>query len=214
MKPLVCLLSLLFCTSAAAAAAKIDCSTLVVEPYWAMSYSSVEAFPNPTQRFRVDFFDIKKPFDFNNCGIVIHADTKEFRIKAKSTDALLNVMHQISSWEFDILGVTTVAGKTKHPYAAILRIGLPNIVNKKVSITAYPKGTYLPKDALMAVRADGGKLLPVIYNGTFRDVGVDPKVKTLEFYIKVGKPLLWEGMRFNVSNSEMIFYKKMPFPSR
>lgn len=120
-----------------------------------------------------------------------------------------------NSWLGDFYGVGQRSGKTVYYEAAVLNIGLPDgLFRTTVTIDGYFAGPYLPPGVLMAVRADGGKLLPLVYDGRFRSVEVTPKVKTLEIYVRSSRPVLWERWALDVVHSTMTFTKKFPFPAK
>lgn len=201
--------------SSLAQAGKIDCSTLRSDPLWNFRYQEVESFPNPLKVVKLDLYDLGKPFRFADCGVVVEANSQQYSVKAKDTKTLLTVMGGILSWNFKLLGVQKTGTKLNYFKAADIRINLPDgLMHKEVEIVGTFNGPYLPQGALMAVRADGGKLMPLMYNGVFREVTIDPKVKTLEIFAKSSTGILWERMLLDVTNSKMTFFKKASFPTK
>lgn len=198
-----------------AQAGKIDCSTLRSDPLWNFRYQEVESFPNPLKVVKLDLYELDKSFRFSDCGVVVEASPQQYSVKAKDTKTLLAVMGGILSWNFKLLGVQKNGTKLEYFRAANIMINLPDgLIHKEVEIVGTFNGPYLPQGALMAVRADGGKLTPLMYNGLFREVTVDPKVKTLEIFAKSSKGILWERILLDVTNSKMTFFKKASFPAK
>lgn len=104
------------------------------------------------------------------------------------------------------------AGKIGYVEAANLNIQLPDgFLHKQVQISGHYKGSFSPADATMTVRVDNGKLLPLLFNGSFRTINVDPKMDTLQIYIKSSKPLVWERMVIDVKNGRMTSTRKSAF---
>lgn len=205
--PIFCLL-----LPGGASAAQIDCTTLRLDVNGCLAYQEVEVFPNPAKQTAVKLDQQTKPFQISLCGVTITADRGQYSFKTKDIKTLATVLGTGLSWRYVIYGEHQAAGRTTYPEAATVTIALPDSFHNQVRITGYFSGRYLPADALMAVRIDGGKLLPLLFNGTFRDVEIGPKMSKMEFFLKSGKPLHWEKMVLDVANSQMTFVKRAPFP--
>ncbi len=205
--PIFCLLLL-----GGASAAQIDCTTLRLDVNGYLAYQELEVFPNPDKQTAVKLDQQTRPFRTNVCGVTITADKGQYSFKTKDIKTLATVLGTGLSWRYLIYGERQVGGRTTYPEAATVNIDLPDLLHSQVRITGYHSGRYLPADALMAIRIDGGKLLPLLFNGTFRDVEVNPKMSKLEFFLKSNKPLHWEKMVLDVANSQMTFVKRAPFP--
>lgn len=145
--------------------------------------------------------------------MTVKADRGQYSFKTKDIKTLATVLGTGLSWQYVIFGERQASGRTTYPEAATVNIALPDGFRTKVKITGYFSGQYLPANALMAVRIDGGALLPLLYNGSFRDIEIEPKLSKLEFFLKSAKPLHWEEMVLDVLNSQMTFVKRAPFPS-
>lgn len=203
----------LLCLAPVATAAPIDCATLQATATWVLSYKEQEQFPNPVKTVNQNLYTVTKPFRLAACGVVVTATPQTYTIQAKSTKALLAVMK--NAWLGEFYGVGQRAGATVFYDAAVLDIDLPDgLFTTMVKVSGYFAGPYLPKDILMAVRADGGKLRPLVYDGSFRKVELSPEVKTLEIYVRSSKPVLWERWVLDVVHSKMTFYKKAAFPAK
>uniref|UniRef100_UPI0025D7F4C0 hypothetical protein n=1 Tax=uncultured Deinococcus sp. TaxID=158789 RepID=UPI0025D7F4C0 len=154
---------------------------------------------------------LSAPYRFVGCGVTVNATSTQFAIKASSTRALLDVMG--GQWSFPFYGVERRAGQLAYTNAARILIDLPDgLMNTAVKVSGYAVRPYLPRDAVMAVRADAGKLQPLLYDGRFRSVTVDSKVKTLEITVKSSRGVLWKRMRLDVVNSTITFIKESDFP--
>lgn len=198
-------------SSSTATAAKVDCATLQVLSIWDIRYKEPAQFPNPVRAIKKDLYSLTTPYRFADCGIVVEATAQRFSIQAKTTRGLLDVMGGL--WLFPFLGTERQAGHLAFYKAATLSITLPDgLMRETVTVSGYVTGTYLPRDTVMAVRADGGKLQPLLYDGTFRPVEVSPKVKILELVVRSSKGVLWERMQLDVVHSKMTFFKKSAFP--
>lgn len=198
-----------------AAAAPIDCNSLALDSNGFVSYREVEQFPNPVKKVKIDLLKQTAPFRLDACGVTVKASPGKYSFKTKTIKALASQLGQGFSWDFTLVGIQRLGGKLSYPEAAQLQIELPDgIVHTKVRVSGYFSGRYLPPDALMAVRIDNGKLLPLLYNGRFRSVEVDPKMDTMQLYIRSSRPVLWEKILLDVKNSEMTFFAKAPFPTK
>lgn len=200
---------------ATASAAPIDCSKVQFDQNGYLIYQAAEVFPHPVQRTTVVLHELTKPYRLTLCGVTVTANANQYAFKAKDTVSLLNAMGSTLGLEFNIRGYQRTGGSSNYPQAAQLSIALPDgIMHSTVRITGYYAGQYLPADALMAARINGGPLKPLLFNGTFRSVEVDPKMDTLELFIKSNKPVIWEKMLLDVKNSQMVFSRKAAFPGK
>ncbi|MFB9992076.1 hypothetical protein ACFFLM_08895 [Deinococcus oregonensis] len=198
-----------------AAAADIDCKTLILDSNGYLGYQTVEVFPNPVQKTAIRLNRQTQPLRREVCGFTVTADRAGYSFKAKNIKALVQQLGTGSSWPFRVVGMQLVGGRLDYPDAAQLDLSLPDgLMHTDIRFTGYFNGLYLPKDALMAVRVNGGPLKPLLYNGTFRSISFDPKITTLELFIKSSKPVLWEKMLLDVGNSRMSFIKKAAMPSK
>lgn len=200
-----------------ATAAQPDCSTLTLSPNGGVKYRDVEVFPNPAKTNSIDLEQQTKPLKRTICGITLTADPNSYSFKAKDISTLSRAMGGYGQgWGYEIYGKSVSNGKTSYARAASLKVALPDgLMHKSVEISGYFVGSFLPKDALMAVKINGGPLKPLLYNGSFRSVEADPKsTKLLELFIKSSKPVIWEKMTLDVRNSKMTFAKKAVFPGK
>lgn len=204
-----------FSLVSAAAAADVDCTKLVADPNGYFSYQSVEVFPNPVQKTVIRLYRQTSPITKTLCGVTVKADSSKYSYQTKDIQSLASLLGSGLSWRYIVVGVKNTGGQVTYPEAATLNINLPDgLMNEKVRINGYFSGRYLPVGALMAVRIDGGKLLPLLFNGKFREIQVDPKMSKLELFIKSDQPVLWEKMELDVLNSRMSFFKKATFPAK
>jgi hypothetical protein len=200
---------------ATASAAPVDCSKVQYDQNGYLIYQAAEVFPNPVQRTTVVLHELTKPYSLTLCGVTVTADASQYAFKTKDTKSLLTAMGSILGLEFNIRGYQRARGGSTYPQAAQLSIALPDgFMHTTVRITGYYAGQYLPADALMAVRINGGPLKPLLFNATFRSIEVDPKMDTLELFIKSSEPVIWEKMLLDVKNSQMAFFRKATFPSK
>lgn len=207
----------LFTTLTVAGAAQPDCSTLRLNPNGGVNYRDVEVFPNPAQTHRLDLEQQTKTFKRTLCGVTLTADAKSYSFQAKDVVALSRAMGGYGQgWSYEVFGKSVSNGKTGYIKAANLDIVLPDgLMNGEVKVSGYFVGGFLPKDALMTVKVNGGSLKPLLYNGTFRTVTADPKTtKLLEVFVKSSKPVIWEKMTLDVRSAKMTFTKKASFPTK
>lgn len=198
-----------------AGAAPVDCATLNVASTWDLTYRTVEQFPNPVDTVRVDLYTLKKPYTFADCRVTVKADAKTLSIRANSIKGLSQVMGGGSGWTLPLFGVVRRNGKPAYIDAGKVRIDLPGgLSGNVVGISGYFTGTYLPADAVIAVRVNGGALKPLLYNGSFRTVTLDPKLDTLELLVRSRKPLVWQRLKLDARTSTMTLDKTYPFPAR
>lgn len=196
-----------------AGAQDVDCPTLRADGNWNLSYASVEKFPDPVKKTRLDLYALTKPLTLKACGVTVKADARSYSIDAETIQALQQVMGGL--WSFDVYGVQMRSGQPAYFRSTGLSIDLPDgLMNTDVRVTGTFAGNYLPKDALMAVRVNGGKLMPLLYDGSFRKVSLDPKLDTLEVLIRSSKPVLWERLLLDSRTRTMTFFKRYPFPAR
>ena len=207
----------LLTTLTVAAAAQPDCSTLRLSPNGGVNYRDIEVFPNPAQAHRLDLEQQTKPFKRTLCGVILTADAKSYSFQAKDVVTLSRAMGGYGQgWSYEIYGKSVSNGKTGYIKAANLDVALPDgLINGTVKVRGYFIGAFLPNDALMAVKINGGPLKPLLYNGSFRAVTADPKTtKLLELFIKSSKPVIWEKMTLDVRNAKMTFVKKAVSPAK
>lgn len=201
----------------ARAADKVDCSTLAVDTNWFISYKTQATFPDPPKTVDLKLYNRTAPYQFNDCGVKVNLDNKGFSVQAKSLKDLIRVMGGSLGWSMTVIGAQSNSSKTTYPPAANLAIELPDgIMRDQVRIRGYfgVPTAYLPDDAVMAVQVDGGKLLPLLYDGSFRIVNVPPKLNTLTIYLRSSKPTLWQAIRIDTVKNSMTYYRKMPFPGK
>lgn len=204
----------LLCLTSVASAADIDCTKLIADSNGYFGYQTVETFPNPVEKTAIKLNQQTSPLSKTVCGVTVTADSGKYSFQTKDIKSLAKLLGSGLSWEFNVVGVKNVGGRITYPDAATLTIHLPDgLMYEKVRIDGYFSGRYLPAGSLMAVRIDGGKLLPLMFNGKFRDIAVDPKMSKLELFIKSSQPVLWEKMELDVLHSKMTFYKKAAFPA-
>lgn len=206
----------MFALAASASAAKIDCSTFTAHINGDVRYSTIEEFPKPSEKTHIDLTRIKQPFNQTVCGVRIKAVPGEYSYQAASVKDLLQATGSTGGgWETTLFGVVQSGGKVGYVEAANLSIQLPDgLLHDNVRIYGYYKRPYLPSDAMMAVRIDNGKLLPLLFNGSFRTITVDPKMNTLQIYLKSSKPMLWGRVVIDVKNGKMTITQKAPFPAK
>lgn len=197
-----------------AGAQDIDCATLRLDPNWAISYRSVERFPDPVTKVSQDLYALTKPFTFKGCGVTVKANAQTYSVTAKSIPELVRVMGGDLGWSFDLRGLTTIGGQRSYPKMLILTVDLPGVLERQVSIGAYLLGPYLTPETVIALRVDGGKLQPLLYDGRWRGTKINPKLNTLEILIRSPKPVLWERVQLDTRTKTMTFFKKYPFPAR
>jgi hypothetical protein len=200
---------------AAHAAAPADCATLRLDTAGYMTYRSVEAFPNPTQTFSQELYNLTRPFAREVCGVKVTGDQTGYAFQAAQLKTLVDRLGSGLSWPLTVVGVGQSGGKPGYVDAAKIRINLPEgLMNTDVQVTGYFIGRFLPPDAVMAIRVDGGPLRPLLFEGTFRPVRFPPAKEKLELFVKSSRPVLWERMVLDLKVNRMSFTRKAAFPAR
>lgn len=199
----------------AAGAAPVDCATLKVAPGWALRYQELERFPDPVKRVRLDLYALTKPFSFAACGVRVTADARRLVVRAKTAQQLLQYTGEGLGWTFPLYGIERGAGgQPRYQEAAYVYVSPAGLVQPNVEVRGTFSGRYLPDDALMAVRVNGGGLKPLLFNGRFRDVDLDPKLDTLEILAKSSRPVLWARVTIDTRAASLTLDKAYPFPAR
>ncbi|MFC6751751.1 hypothetical protein [Deinococcus aquaticus] len=146
---------------AAHAAAPADCATLRLDTAGYMTYRSVEAFPNPTQTFSQELYNLTRPFAREVCGVKVTGDQTGYAFQAAQLKTLVDRLGSGLSWPLTVVGVGQSGGKPGYVEAAKIRISLPEgLMNTDVQVTGSFTGRFLPPDAVMAIRVDGGHCVP------------------------------------------------------
>lgn len=213
LKSLLPLVLSLFTSSAWAAT---DCSTLKVSGNGYLKYSEEEVFPNPAKQTVMELSRVKKPTKISVCGVTITADSNTYSYQAKDISTLSRIFGGYGmGWTFELLNIHNQGGKVGYSQAATVKIELPNgMLTQQVKVGGYFSGD-LAATSVMAVRANDGKLQPLLFNNQFREVLLDPaSTKKVDIYIKTTNPIIWKRMSLDVRNSKMTFYKASPFPTK
>lgn len=211
-----CCLPLVLGLCSTSAWAATDCSTLKVSANGYLAYSDKEAFPNPVKKTELDLSQVKKPTKISVCGVIITADSNTYSYQARDIATLSRIFGGYGmGWSFSLLSVHDRGGKQTYTQAATTKVDLPDgLMNQNVKISGYFSGD-LPATSLMAVRANDGKLQPLLFDNRFREVTLDPKTtKKIDIYIKAPNLLVWTRMSLDVRGSKMTFYKSSPFPAK
>lgn len=207
-------LMLILCTTSALA--ETDCSTFKVNANGYVKYSDKEVFPNPPKVYELKLSLVKKSTKLNVCGVTIIADSNTYSYQAKDIPTLSKIFGGYGmGWTLELLNARNKGGNWVYSQAATSSIELPNgLLNQQVKISGYFSGD-LAATSLMAVRANDGKLQPLLFNNQFREVLLDPaSTKKIDIYIKTANPIIWKRMSLDVRNSKMTFYKVSPFPTK
>ncbi|GGI87920.1 hypothetical protein GCM10010914_22900 [Deinococcus wulumuqiensis] len=173
-------------------------------------------FPNPAKQTVMELSRVKKPTKISVCGVTITADSNTYSYQAKDISTLSRIFGGYGmGWTFELLNIHNQGGKVGYSQAATVKIELPNgMLTQQVKVGGYFSGD-LAAMSVMAVRANDGKLQPLLFNNQFREVLLDPaSTKKVDIYIKTTNPIIWKRMSLDVRNSKMTFYKASPFPTK
>lgn len=206
---------LLFALVSSIALAAPDCTTLVADTNGYLGYKEMAVFPNTPKVTEYHLDAAKKPIKASACGLTVTADGRQYTFQAKDPLTLFKLLGNGMALNFTLIGEVESGGKKLYTDAAMVTLVLPNgLLSNDARITGYRKGSFLPIDALMAVRVDQGKLLPLFYQNNFQDLNVNPNAALIQFFLKSKKTLHWERMDFDIRQAKLTFYRKATFPAK
>lgn len=206
---------LLLALTTTAQAAKVDCKTVNVQSFF-LNYSDVAEFPNPVQETTVYFYKKTSPVTFKDCGLSITGDRNKMTVQADTLDQLFRVFGSTSlSMDITLYTVKGSGATTGYLRSADINIERPlPPLQTEVRVTGSPSTVPLPADAVMAVRADNGKLLPFLYRMDYQRLKLPRTLQVLNLYVRSSVPTLFSRMELNVARKSVTFYRTFPFPAK
>ncbi|PTA66336.1 hypothetical protein [Deinococcus arcticus] len=199
----------LLCLTGVASAAPANCDTTLIYGMVNLNYQEQAVFPNEPKQRSIALASLTKPLAI--CGFTITNNAKAgiLTIKAPSIEALGQILSRnvIGSNINQSVILATVDG-TQRP------IGLFNLELSRLigNNAAAHSTTYDHGNLAVAVTANGGKLFPLLYNGTTQLAWLPDQLTTLDFYAASTHTLVWQRLNLNFTTKTLTVYKKARIP--